>query len=471
MLASSWAKAVRGGMPKAASRKFSSNSALSSLMGYPKTNVSTLGNGLRVASEPGIEVNSQTATVGVWIDTGSRYETPANNGVAHFLEHILFKGTPTRSRVQLEQEVENMGGHLNAYTSREQTVFYAKVNKEHVPNAVELLSDILQNSNMTEDAIDRERDVIVREMAEIDSQMEEVIFDRLHQTAYRDTMLGRTILGPEENIRSISKADIEEYVNTHYIAPRMVVAGAGAVNHDQLVELSEKHFGSVAAKGDNEPVMEAARFTGSDIRVRYDDMPQAHVAYAFETAGWCDPDNYPLMVIANMLGSWDAQTTGGEHSSSPLVANVASQGQATSISTFNTQYSDTGLFGVYGVLNDGPGANQLMYEITNAMTGLCYAVDDVLLEEAKNQLKMNVLAQMDGSTAVCEDVGRQLLTYGRRIHPTETLARIDAVDTNAVKACANRYFYDRDFALAGIGPILELPDYNWLRRKTYWLRY
>lgn len=471
MLANMLPKAVRGSVPKAASRQFSSNSALSSLMGYPKTSVSTLGNGLRVASEPGIEANSTTATVGVWIDTGSRYETPANNGVAHFLEHMSFKGTPSRTRVQLEQEVENMGGHLNAYTSREQTVFYAKVNKEHVPDAVELLADILQNSTMSEDAIERERDVIVREMAEIDSQMEEVIFDRLHQTAYRDTMLGRTILGPEENIRSITKKDIEEYVNTHYVAPRMVVAGSGAVSHDQLVELSDKHFGTVPAKGNAAPVMEPAKFTGSDIRVRYDDMPQAHISFAFETAGWCDPDNYPLMVIANMLGSWSSETTGGEHSSSPLVAAVASQGQVASISTFNTQYSDTGLFGVYGVLNDGPGANQLMYEITNAMTGMCYAVDDVLLNEAKNQLKMNVLSQLDGSTAVCEDVGRQLLTYGRRIHPTETLARIDAVDANAVKNCANRYFYDRDFAMAAIGPILEVPDYNWLRRKTYWLRY
>lgn len=181
-------------------------------------------------------------------------------------------------------------------------------------------------------------------------------------------------------------------------------------------------------------------------------------------------DNYPLMIIGSMLGSWDCQTTGGEHHSSELISNVAKQGLATSISTFNTQYSDTGLFGVYAVA-EGAGQNQLMWEITNALTGLCYSVDEAALQQAKNLLKMNILGQLDGSTTVCEDIGRQMLTYGRRIHPTEALARIEAVDTAAVKACANRYFYDRDFALAAIGPLTELPDYNWLRRRTYWLRY
>lgn len=409
----------------------------------------------------------------MWIDTGSRYETPETNGVAHFLEHILFKGTPSRSRVDLEKEVENMGGHLNAYTSREQTVFYSNVSKENVPQAIELLSDILQNSELSEKAIERERSVILREMQEIDGEMEEHIFDRLHQTAYRDTMLGKTILGPKENIASLNRDDLQDYISTHYIAPRMVVAGAGAVEHQQLVDLADKHFGSVASKGPREPVKAPAFFTGSDIRIRYDDSPQAHITYAFPTAGWTDPDNFPLMIIGQMLGSWDSHASGGEHSSNSLVARVASMDLGcTSMTAFNTQYSDTGLFGVYAVQDGTSGQNNLMHEITGHITGLCYNVDDVLLQEAKNQVKMTILGLLNsGSTPICEDIGRQMLTYGRRIHPTEVLARIDAVDTNAVKACANRYFYDRDFALAAHGPILELPDYNALRKKTYWLRY
>merc|ERR1719478_311069 len=187
--------------------------------------------------------HGETATVGVWIDAGSRYETDANNGVAHFLEHMAFKGTAKRSQLQLETEVENMGGHLNAYTSREQTVYYAKVLKKDVPKAVELLSDILTNSTFSSAAVERERDVILREMEEVDGQIEEVVFDRLHEVAYVGTPLARTILGPVENINSISADDIVKYVKTHYTAPRMVLAAAGAVDHDEVAKLAGDYFG------------------------------------------------------------------------------------------------------------------------------------------------------------------------------------------------------------------------------------
>ena len=176
------------------------------------------------------------------------------------------------------------------------------------------------------------------------------------------------------------------------------------------------------------------------------------------------------MLIQTMLGSWEKSVHGGIHSSSKLVSTVAKYELANSISTFNTQYSDTGLFGVYSVA-EPVCLNNLMWTITDAMAQLSYRVDENLLQEAKNQLKMNMLAHLDGSTVICEDIGRQLLTYGRRIHPVEVLARIDAVDSKAVKAVANRYFFDRDHALAAIGPIWELPDYNWIRSRSYFARY
>lgn len=160
--------------------------------------------------------------MGVWIDAGSRYETAANNGVAHFLEHISFKGTQKRTQQQLEVEIENMGGHLNAYTSREQTVYYARVFKNDVPQAMEILSDILTNSLMDKDAIERERDVILREMVEVNKVYEEQILDHLHETAFMGTGLGRTILGPEENIKRLTRDDLVNYVQTHYTANRCV---------------------------------------------------------------------------------------------------------------------------------------------------------------------------------------------------------------------------------------------------------
>merc|ERR1711907_823127 len=206
------------------------------------TKVSVLGNGLRVASE---DSGGETATVGVWIDAGSSFETDADNGCAHFLEHLSFKGTNKRSQLQLEKEIEDIGGHLNAYTSREQTVYYAKVFKNDVPQAIDILSDILQNSKLDAGAIERERGVIMREMEEVMSNKEEVIFDELHATAFQGTALGRTILGPEENILSITRDDLDKYIKTHYTAPRMVVAGAGAVTHDQLCDLSNKAFANL----------------------------------------------------------------------------------------------------------------------------------------------------------------------------------------------------------------------------------
>ncbi|GJP35824.1 hypothetical protein CLOM_g20345 [Closterium sp. NIES-68] len=214
----------------------------------PATRVTTLSNGLRVASEASLHPNApKTATIGVWIDAGSRYESEATNGTAHFLEHMIFKGTKRRSVQQLEMEVENAGGHLNAYTSREMTTYYAKVVQKDIPVAVDLLGDILQNSLFNEDAVNRERGVILREMQEIEKQVEEVLFDHLHATAFQFSPLGRTILGSADNVRSITREDLEKYIATHYTGPRMVVAASGAVDHDALVKLVEKTFASLPA--------------------------------------------------------------------------------------------------------------------------------------------------------------------------------------------------------------------------------
>ena len=223
-----------------------------------------MDSGLRVASET-IQ-GSETATVGVWIDAGSRYETAENNGVAHFLEHLAFKGTAKRTQQNLEVEIENMGGHLNAYTSREQTVYFAKVFKSDVGKAVEILSDVLLNSKVDEAAIDRERDVILREMTEVNKQQEELVLDHLHATAFQGTGLGRTILGPVENIRNLKRSDLMDYIQQHYTAPRMVIAGAGAVNHEELCGYASQYFGNLptAAKDGVEVAMEPAVFTGSD---------------------------------------------------------------------------------------------------------------------------------------------------------------------------------------------------------------
>jgi processing peptidase subunit beta len=187
---------------------------------------------------------------------------------------MAFKGTKNRTQRQLEVEIENMGAHLNAYTSREQTVYYAKVFKNDVPKAVEILADILQNALLDEGAINRERDVILRESVEVNKQYEEVILDELHSTAFLGTGLGRTILGPDENIKNLTKGDLQDYISTHYTADRFVIAGAGAIDHTQLVDLTQKHFGGLSTTSKNALVTQVvpAVFTGSDKRIRYDSM-------------------------------------------------------------------------------------------------------------------------------------------------------------------------------------------------------
>lgn len=219
-----------------------------------------MDNCLRVASE---NSGAATATVGLWIDAGSRYEDANNNGVAHFLEHMAFKGTAKRSQTDLELEVENMGAHLNAYTSREQTVFYAKCLSKDIPKAVEILADIIQNSKLGEAEVERERSVILREMQEVESNLQEVVFDHLHATAYQGTALGQTILGPTKNIKSIGRTDLQNYICTHYKASRIVLSAAGGVDHKELVQLANKELGKLENTFDGQPPeLPACRFTG-----------------------------------------------------------------------------------------------------------------------------------------------------------------------------------------------------------------
>ncbi|KAG4128248.1 hypothetical protein ERO13_D09G009500v2 [Gossypium hirsutum] len=441
------------------------------ILSSPETKITTLPNGLRVATES--TLSSHTATVGVWIDAGSRFETEETNGTAHFLEHMIFKGTEKRSARELEEEIENMGGHLNAYTSREQTTYYAKVMDKDVFKALDILADILQNSKFEEHRISRERDVILREMEEVEGQTEEVIFDHLHSTAFQYTPLGRTILGPADNIRTITKEHLQSYIQTHYTAPRMVIAASGAVKHEEIVDQVKKLFTKLSSDpttGSQLVMNEPATFTGSEVRMINDDVPLAQFAVAFEGASWTDPDSIALMVMQAMLGSWSKNAGGGKHMGSELAQRVGINEIAESMMAFNTNYKDTGLFGVYAVAKPDC-LDDLAYAIMYETTKLAYRVSEADVIRARNQLKSSLMLHIDGTSPVAEDIGRQLLTYGRRIPFAELFARIDAVDPSTVKRVANRFIYDRDIAIAAMGPIQGLRDYNWFRRRTYWNRY
>ena len=205
---------------------FRNNVARRLVSTIPTTRMSSLPNGMTIATE--FIPNTSSATVGVFVDAGSRAENVQNNGTAHFLEHLAFKGTQNRTQHGIELEIENIGSHLNAYTSRENTVYYAKSLKEDIPKAVDILSDILTRSVLDPKAIERERDVIIRESEEVDKMYDEVVFDHLHEIAYKGQPLGRTILGPIKNIKTINRNDLVSYISKNYKGDRMVLAGSGA---------------------------------------------------------------------------------------------------------------------------------------------------------------------------------------------------------------------------------------------------
>ncbi|GMP57277.1 hypothetical protein CsSME_00021427 [Camellia sinensis var. sinensis] len=271
-------------------------------------------------------------------------------------------------------------------------------------------------------------------MEEVEGQTDEVIFDHLHATAFQYTPLGRTILGPAQNIKMITKYNLQKYISTHYTAPRMVIAASGAVKHEDIVEQVKKLF----TKLSTDPTIaselvakEPAIFTGSEDD---DDIPLAKFAVAFNGASWTDPDSIALVVMQSVLGSWNKNAGGGKHMGSELAQRVGINEIAENMMAFNTNYKDTGLFGVYAIA----------------------------------KLKSSLLLHIDGTSPVAEDIGCQLLTYRRRIPFVELFARIDAVDSSTVKRVANRFIFDQDVAM---GPIQGLPNYNWFRRRTYWLRH
>ena len=435
------------------------------LLATPPTSITTTPTNLRIASET--ILGSNTATVGVWIDAGSRYETAHNNGAAHFLEHMAFKGTQRRTQYMLEVEIENMGGHLNAYTSREQTVYFAKVFERDVPKAMDILADILLNSNLDRNAINRERDVILREMKEVNKNPEELTLDHLHATAFDGSGLGRTILGPEENIRKLSQEDLREYIDTHYLAPQMVIAGAGAVNHEELCDLAKYYFGGQKSELNEEQkqsdaiCLDDAKFVGSDVRFHFPSDTMAHISFAYEGASWTSEYAYPLMILQNLLGSFN-RATAGKADTSKLCHDVAMNELANSISTFNTCYNDTGLFGLYMVA-ESDKVHDLVTCVVNNLAEVAHHITEEDVERAKITLKATLLMGLDGNTNVCEDIGRQLLTYGRRMTPAEIFTRVEEMTVDDVRAAAHMVFHNKDHAMAAVGGLNGLPSYEWIR--------
>jgi processing peptidase subunit beta len=444
------------------------------LASLPETKVSTLPNGLWIASESSPFSNS--ATIGVWIISGSRFETDETHGSAKFLEHLLFKGTKTKSGAALAAEVEKMGAKVTAYTGREQTGITLTVPSNQATAAVKLLGEVLTSPAFDEASIEAERKSILMDYKMVNKEMSELVFDHLHATAFQYSPLGRCAYGPSENMMSISKQDIESYMAINFKGPRMVLSAAGAVDHDELVKAAGAALGSIPDATDDVSVRSIVakdpfKYTGSSVMDRWPSVPECCYAIGYKGASWTDPDAVALMVMAKMLGSWNkTQSAVGKHATSGMVQRLSITGAVDAVTAFNINYADTGLFGVY-VVTDRPRCEDSNAVVINELTQMAYDINDIEVQYAKNQLKASHLYDQDDSAKAAESLARDLLVFNRKISKAEWFARIDAVDTNAIRAVGDRFLYDTDVVIAAAGDTQYMRDYNWWRRRTWWGRY
>ncbi len=385
-----------------------------------------LVNGFRVLSQrlPGV----RSAAVGVWIDAGTRHESAEVNGVAHLLEHMAFKGTRTRTARDIACAIEAVGGSLNAWTSREHTAFHARVLAEDVPLAVELLADILNEPLLDEAELAKEREVVLQEIGQVEDTPDDLVLDLLQEQAFPDQALGRSILGPAELVAGMPRSALADFMATHYRPERMLLVGAGAVEHEALLALAERWFGE-RTPGPARP-LEPARYRGG-VRLEGRELEQVHLCLGVQGVSNHDPDFWAVQVLACALG--------GGMSSRLFQEARENRGLCYAIDAVAASYADTGLLSIYA----GTGAEQvgnLLEVVANEVRGLVREPDPAEIARAKAQLRAGLLMALESCAAVADGIARQLLIYGRPIPVEETLARIEAVDLEAVRRAGTRLF-------------------------------
>lgn len=404
----------------------------------------TLSNGFRIVTEkmPGL----QSASIGIWVTAGGRNERIEQNGIAHFLEHMAFKGTKTRTSLQIAEEIEDVGGYINAYTSREVTAYYARVLGADVPLALDVISDILLNPVFDEDEIEVERGVILQEIGQALDTPDDVIFDWLQDEAYPDQPIGRTILGPEERVRSFSREDLRRFVHENYGPSQMILSAAGDVDHDVIVREAEKLFGALESRVANVP--SRATFLGGERR-ELKTLEQAHFALAFEGPGYCDEAIYTAQIYSVALG-------GGM--SSRLFQEVREKkGLCYTIFAQTGAHFDTGMTTIYA----GTSGEQLPELAGITMQELVCAADDTSDAEvarARAQMKAGMLMGLESPSSRAERLARLMQIWNRIPLLEETVAQIDAVTTQGVKDFAAHLAQQAPAALALYGPVERAPE-------------
>ncbi len=412
--------------------------------------ISTLPSGLRVATEalPGIE----SVTVAVSVDVGARFEREEEGGISHMLEHMAFKGTKRRSARAIAEEMDMVGGNMNAYTSLENTVYYTRVLKNDMPLAVDMLADILQNSVFEPEELERERQVILQEIAMHYDTPDDLVFDHFSETAYPNQPIGRSILGTSEKVSFYKSEDLKRYMGAHYHAPNMVVTAAGNIDHDAFLQLVGENFTTLSTSAQL-PAPKAI-YEGGDKRTKRK-LEQLHMVLGFEGVSFHDKDYYVWQVLATLLG-------GGM--SSRLFQEVREKrGLAYTVQAFISAYADSGMLSIYAATAEDKAAEMLPV-ICNEVIKLKDGIDEHELQRAKNQIKSSLLMSRESSASIAEWIGRHLLNYGRYKPAAEITKLIDAITADHIIRASGKLLSKNNITLTTLGPQKNIPEYEKVKK-------
>jgi predicted Zn-dependent peptidase len=418
------------------------------------TEQATLANGLRIVTDRVDTVD--TVSLGLWVDVGTRHEAPEINGAAHFLEHMAFKGTERRSARAIAEEIEAVGGHLNAYTSRESTAYYAKVLKEDVPLALDILADILLHSSFDPAEFERERTVILQEIGQANDTPDDIIFDHFQERAFPDQAMGRPTLGRPEIIRRLKRESVMAYLREHYGAARMVLSASGNLSHERIVDLADTLLSAMPAIGANGEALptEPARYIGGEHREDRE-LEQLHLVLGFPGLTLGDPDYYAAAVLSTAFG-------GGM--SSRLFQEVREKrGLVYTIHSFAHSYRDGGLFGIYAGTGEDD-ATELVPVLCNETMRLADGLTEVELARAKTQMKAGLLMSLESTGARCEQMAQHMLIHGTPFDAADIVRRIEAVDDAAIGRVVASW-RTAPPTLAALGPVGQLEEFGRLRAR------
>src|SRR3569833_3457832 len=406
----------------------------------------TLGNGMTVITDDMPHLES--ASLGIWVKAGSRSETLEEHGISHVLEHMAFKGTKTRTSLQIAEAIEDVGGDLNAATSVEHTGYFARVLKEDVPLAGDILADILQNSVFSPVELDREQQVIVQEIGAARDNPDDHVFDLFQQAAYPDQPIGRTILGTVDSVKSFSPDTIRDYMQRNYVGDQMVVCAAGNVDHDALVDTANNRFH--ALKSDGAPIPETAHYIGGEQRLM-SDHEQAPIVLGFEGRAYNSDGFYAAQILASIFG-------GGM--SSRLFQEVREKRDLCySVYAFHWAFADSGIFGVAASTGEDE-VNDLLPVVLDELLKATETITDAEVLRVRNQIRAGLLMSLESPSSRAGQLARQQILWGRTIPLQETVERINRITADRVKHIARQVFDKGHMSLAGIGPVAKLPDYD-----------